>query len=614
MSCSRVCRLVDRSSEGELSVEERWSLDDHVTRCERCARYAEGARRLEAALDSQLDPPVREADVERTVQAVRAKLALAVEREAAGVLSPRFGRGLKLAAAAVVLIAIGAAAWSNLNRELASPASVGVTSVETADAGAGAGSALLPKHETELESSAGDAATPVVAGAVPADAVLTDAVVAPLTIEGVLGAADPLSDEALLLKLDDIDSGRSRLRLVESALFSDDLAVARGAARTLGLGRDRMSLIVLRRALLQAEDVDLRVALVDAVVAYESLGVPALARALDADNDSRATILAGLARLEGEAVAACLDDDWRAQLSAGRPAEAGQSLGVLLASDAGERAFDSVHRFRHEPERAFLLGALRNEPRAVAHFDEWLQGERVGVERDLAPVLWRFAELSETDDVQSWLAGRISNRDTRQRALRCLDAWTPRGALPVLLALESTRGLGSVSLIDRFADTLERDPDLCATVAREYAESVDRMGEQSLVALAHLSELAIAAGIPAAGPLLRELIRSAKHLETGQARWLAMALAEVGDAATGVQLAADLRAGLKLERLERAAVWIAVVRTAGTEALAPLLEGLTARARAEVLSAFTSPNTVGATRIARVLDRTLDPERTALLQ
>ncbi|MEX1025833.1 MAG: hypothetical protein WD226_12240 [Planctomycetota bacterium] len=553
-------RQIERWVDRELPVAALWRLEDHLGECSACRWYAARLGGLEAALEAADDPPVSARELEHAVASVRARLVR--ERTTA----PRRWQRPVLARAAAAVVVLAASAWVLVATREATLELDGSNTKEIARAASG---------EAQAEACEPEALAPSDSDRLAA----------------ILAEHAAYDDDALLAALAAVRPGRSRVRLIEDAVVAGESPVARGAARVLALEVDLLSLRALRRAWLERRDRATLERVADALVAFGERGASSLALGLE--GEGRALAVRSLVRVGDETAVHALEADWKRRLQRG--ADAGDVLGALLDVDAAPVAFGSFQGLADEAAREAGLSALRREPRARAPFAAWLSGRG-----DIDAALWRYARIVEFDQACSWLVARIEDRRTRRKGLACLEHWSPESALFVWFEL-ADRGLGDDELRTGFERALAESP--AAGVA--LVERVLREPRDS-VAVARLVERLLEVGDATAGPALRALLLRADRLPDGAPRWVALALAEVGDAAIGKELALDLRRGLALDRFARAAAWLAVERTAGADALEPLLTDLAGAARARVKDALRSPSTAGLARIARVLDHTVD--------
>ena len=184
--------------------------------------------------------------------------------------------------------------------------------------------------------------------------------------------------------------------------------------------------------------------------------------------------------------------------------------------------------------------------------------------------------------------------------MQCLERWSPDSSLLAWFELID-RGIGDEDLERGFERSLAEDPGAGVLLVERVVTPKGNLED-----IRRLTERLLEVGDVSAGPALRALLLRSGLLEEGAPRWVALALAEIGDAKVGKLLAEDLQGRLELDRFARAATWIAVERTVGVEALEPFLSELKDRERARILRALDTPNTAGLARIARVLDRTLE--------
>lgn len=592
MKCTKSRRMIERALEGELAVDRRWMLDEHLEACSACRDYAAKLGRLERALEEADEPLVTPAELELAVASIRERIDDAQPGEGAVVLAGPGSRSRWLVAAGLLVTAGAALLARQFLDSDRDPMPEDTTSVAQG----------LPEPSDASPAVDHEATNDVEV------ATSNSTEVAPADVWTTLESGASFADEALLQELGRGRSKRMLLREVEGALFSDSVAVARQAARVLGLHGERSSLFVLERALDASDDEQLCRSLCDALIRFGDRGERVLTRALAGEDKVRAAALSSLMGTESDSVLQTLDQDWQANLRRGRDDRARHSLELLLSSAAGARALASIDRFEGRRANEVIVGALSTSLAAVANFEDYLDEHET-----LGPHLWGFLELTETERTGDWLTERVASRASRARALEALTAWSGEGALPVWIALERERSLSSSMLIEPFGALLRRDVEGADRATATIVQRAVNGGRDEREMLPVLAELLVLIDDPNAAVLMRRLLWAGEFLPEGETRWLALAIAEVGDERMGPRLVEDLASGLELDRFARAATWIAAARCSGPAVLDPLTNQLGPAGRSELERAFRSPNTVGTSRIARLLDRHLDPDSLSLI-
>ena len=619
--CRAARRRFDGALDGELALEERFRLEAHLAACPVCAQRFAELRRVEEAFQRLPEPPLERLDLDAAVDGVRAGLAAAARSAgapehvppAAGprpLHRPRHrARHRNRRVGSLVLLAAALAAALGLALELGSGRAGGPA--ETTGRDVAGRPAQDEPHREEAPAEALPGSTEgSTAGSIDESmdeatrlAALRERMREALAIAfaGVAPggpAAGPVARFEELLG--DAGRGWSLRRNVEVLVLDPEPLVARGALRYLGLRGDVLSRQALEPALAVP---GLRASAVAALADLGPLGVPALARALQAEPLPADAVLAlgRLARGMPEAARA-LEDEVRRRASLARRDEAAQALLVETLAGVGPRAVDGLLRLvRDVPQAAGeLLSALALVPGGRGRILELLERRVPAGERD---ALLEGLAVLQPPEALPWLAEEAEDPRGRAGALRTLGSWADATVLPTLLALVADGRVPEEQVVAITRPVLSRDPAGAVRLAEATLAAEDEPAGQQL------AQLLLAAAHPAGGEALAVLALGDLLVE-GERVWCALAVGELGDPAGAARLARELPGRLDADRRLLAACLVSIHAVGGRAEARRLLERIHLGDADRLVAALEEQDqgSLGLNQVARELARRLQPK------
>jgi hypothetical protein len=432
--CRETRRLLERSFEGRLALEEDFRIEDHVRDCAACRVLYGQSRALQDALLDLPAPPVERLDIERCLRAVGDGIDASAAGDS-GVRSKRVAAGaIAIAIGAGILVAL---AWGWTLLAGSEPGALDPGTGRARGRENGAEQAALPPAPSPEPDLAGDlpAAEPFADTGVDSDR-LADARAA---VREVLVAAssrlpaggDAPECAAFVQECDQglqpwVARGWPVQHIVAGLIRSDDAGLARAGMRYLGLrgGRSCVSAIVDGLARLECKRAAAR-ALIDRGDAR------GLARAVW-DADLQSLVMEHLLLSEQGL------DWWRDAIDvAPRGSQqvhdlaAGLLPGLIAAGEPGAR--EMIARWKDGPFlEADLLDALaRTQGAQQAIIDAILA---LGPLDDDAFLL-NAVERLKPPQALAWLASVADDRRKRVRALDVIAGFAGADALGLLLDL-----------------------------------------------------------------------------------------------------------------------------------------------------------------------------------
>jgi|GEM_PF-1997381 len=610
MRCRQARRAIELRLDERLELEPGFELDRHLAGCADCRDLEARLQRVEDALLAQPEPPLEAVDVDAQVRAIRARLAApepAVASEA-GVARRSPWPRVALAAAAALLLLL---AWFRRGDEAQPPTTeptvAGDAQPPTIDA--------RPGREEPVEQPAPEREpTTEVAAQDPESLDPERLERARSQVRELLAAAAPGLDaegerEAALVFVAAFEAEVAPLstdgwpveRLVERLLDDPDPAVARAAARYLGLRGGLGSGARLARALDRPE---LAGAVVLALRDAGPEGVEGLGHALELPAQ-RERALELLLRSEPHEAASVLAGALERELRASTDDAGSRDLVEGLAT-LGPRGFDAL--FERSLAGDFGAGELSrllaDDPTAA----EWAL-ERLDAEPGLRNLEARIdlAEALAPRAVAPRLARMLADRGRRELALRRLPRVPGTATVETLLSVDANPRISTDELYGMVRAAIRFDPGRFATVAARLVDS-GAVDEQDA-----LAELIVACGDPGGVGALRELCASPRlRRDLGQELFLDLgSWGEAGD--VELLLASFERFGPE-DRHLAASCLLALAELGGDEALRRALEGADPATRAAALhhlrrrARHARPNPT-IYRLARELEPFLDSRR-----
>lgn len=508
---ARIQAALDR----ELPLEQPFLLDEHLGRCPACSELERRSRALEEGLERLGDLPQASVDVEAALGAVRAALERGEEREPSSAPRPaRAPRERTLALACI--LALGIALVVRLREPHDGPE---VSDVPRAPVGT-AGIELLVRAAL-LEAFAGGAPRPQ-------------------DLAHAHGRFEELTRELAR-------AGWPIRRLVEGALESPELDLARSAARCLARGGDAGSAAPLERALrrpgLEQE----------ALFALGSLGeggIPVLDRALD-EPALGPGALRELCRIGGPRAAEAIERRIRRASPGSTPSRAAL-LDALTTT--GSSAVGGLLRIAGEAgeERGPILARLPLVRGAGAELARLLETRSGCPPR----VLHEALVLLQPPEALSWLEQRCGEFRERPAALATLARYEGQAPFGSLLRLAQAGRLTELELEELLRALLERD----ARRAHDFTQELVARGDA--LAAGTWAELLFASEHPGAARALARLAL-ADVLPDEERQWAALGVGELGDAGDAALLAAELCGPLGESPRLAAACLVSIQRALG---------------------------------------------------
>ncbi len=522
-SCRRARAAILRGLDGELALERRLALEEHLASCVECARFEARATSLEEALRSADEPAEDLGETEEVVSGV----LRAIDEPSRDPERP--GRSWRsspwFAAAAAALVLGGLALWKGLGRRDEDAPRIAETNL-----------AAVPP----VPSSAPETPDPVRIADLVRENLRTafgDEALAP-DVAPFVRNFESLSGSILSWPL---------ARVAESLLADPDPKVAAAAARYLGLRGDRVSAPRVATALgrpgvgpaavralgdLCARDLGMEAVVLDALqAALRDPALTSLARDVLGDNGG-----AGPARV--------LEQEFLERLAEGSDLPDREAwLGALART--GPSAVASFLRLAHE-----------GSPDVLAHLVdvEDAGGELARILARSSPAVPRTfladaIEILQPPEALVWVEARASEPRSRTRALACLASWREAAAVGVFLRLDELGTVPEPELLASFRAFAERQ----GRALVEAVEHLERTGEATLAG--RFLELLLASQSTSAAPALVALARSSL-LSSGDRSRAALGVAELGGPEDARALLAFLRESAPAEREIQASILI----------------------------------------------------------
>ncbi len=557
MKCRSAQRALRLQLDDSLALERELALEHHLADCASCRSRAMQMQALEEALVRLPQPPVERLDVERAVAQVRARCEVApVEPVERGHLL-RQG-AIVLAAAAAGLLLWTALREGEARETVRTPSEQLVTERRVTPED---GPDLRPTEPSPLNTS-------TAAEFVPLDthrlAAAREEVRTALRELGTGIGLDASREEVLALaELFDLNTLALRRgdwpvrSIVEGMLTSDELGIARAAARYLGVRAGSSSARRLRAVL---EHEELSSSIVLALVDLGAGGQEGLADALELPA-VRDVALGGLVQLATPTAAAHLgsalestatgDASWSQALLDGLAQMGTVGLPELLQLHANETLDDET-----------WLAALQD----VQGASEWF-ARRLGQGQLSKPRTSLIATRAlAPDETLTWLEAHLYERAYQELSREFLPTLAGERVVTILARLHEDSRLASDDLAAMLKAALETDTQRFVR-ALQTRSSVSTSQRQTLLEmLLALSEpdLAIPALMAAVGASdLSESARSEAALHIGESST---------DGALPALTAAFADCTLS-ERKLAAACLLGIVRIGGLEAVASALDG-----------------------------------------
>lgn len=600
MKGCRAARVrIEKAVDDRLALEERFLLEEHLTRCPRCAQRHEHALAVDEALERMVEPPLDRLDVDAAVASIRHAIDTDPGTEVR-LGDPSRRRRARLAAAATLVIATGVVmVWAFTRgggESPAAPEEVAIPEIPTADAPSKEQVAVAPTDETAPPTEAvTDDEFDLLRLQEARDRVRTQLARA---FTGFVESDDPraFADRFDLATHELRREGWPVGRILEGLLADEDSEIARRAARYLGVRGDRTTVSLLAASL---EDPPLKRA---ALRALGDLGRPAVEAVASVLRDpvlaDRALVqLAGIGgRRAAEAIEAELTNP------DGTTFERDRLYWNLVAT--GPESLESFLRLaRHDSGDAIdPLERLRSVRGAGAELVRLLES---GSHRYPAALLHAAVEELEPAGALPWLEEACDDYRRRPTALACLGRWSGPDPIDVLLRLEARGAVPDAELVATMSELLARDSGRVTASVENHIEAATQWAN-ALDDLERLLDLLLATGHRGASASLVALA-FADPLPVDARQWAALAAGELGDERDAERLRARLSEIDPDDRRLLAACLIAIHEHLGPSEASVALEELSLRSPRRVLAALDdlSPNTtraVGLHRVARALD------------
>ena len=524
--CRHAQKSIRAAVDGELGLEGRFALEDHLAGCARCRNEWEVAVRLEEALEVLPGPPLERVDLDRALGDVRASIATRPKAPLPAVFDARVPtpalRTRRLRTAAVVGLAAAAVAVVLFTRR--GPATDEDRSPTPAPL------ASAPASSPSFEDADQEAVRAAVRSALLA------------CFDGTTE-----TDEALQRFDDELRpaarAGWPVLRFAERLLHDESPSVVTAALRYLGERGDAHSAGALARVV---DDDELRP---DAFLALGRLGaeaLPVLTRLVERPDHGVAALRA-LVRIGGDDVAAQLAGLLERKAE-GAPIVLSRAALLDGLSQSGPSALGPMLALVETgaAERGEVLSRLPLVRDGGAELARLLDDGR-------RPPELAYAALAvlQPREALPWLEERCGESRERERALECLAAWSGPAPCGALLRLHTA---GRASL-DELAEPLR--------VLAEHEEEGLHEFTATLVARAALEEaslwLELLFATDHAGTATSlALLALTEFLDAGERQWAALAVGELGAERGARALAVGFRDLDPKERRVRAACLMSV--------------------------------------------------------
>ncbi|MCA9000621.1 MAG: zf-HC2 domain-containing protein [Planctomycetes bacterium] len=499
-ACRHAKRLLEKRFDGDLDWAQELRLTRHLEDCRACAALAAAQAQVLDSLDTYRDAPLAHVDVQRFVERVQERIAdVPVGTCAAGEVA-RGARLFPLAAAALIMILLGAA-WAFLRGETEPDPLV------RSDGPVGTPVAEAPPSDVDFQAERHQAAVDALRGAL-------------VELQGEAPDWDAYGQGVADLRAE----GWPLVGLLSGLLRDGDLAVARSSVIALGAEEDR---IARRRLWSLREDERLGQTAIAQLQARQALSVeqivelywdgsfPEATRAAMAEWDGSLALTGARALVEGTTLRRL-------------PVEAyGDAVGLLAR--AGEAGVEQA------------LAWLED-----ARWDQGAWAERMAGRLDLDGALdayvdredgarWEAAALAlaRYKPDARWLAF-LEKRCNRSRlagqAFEVLALQPGVGTLELLLEGERNRMISEEAWLAAWNSALAFDSERVAGLARNCRARNQR------TELEHLAEVLLLGTSPGVGDALVELAR-AEVLPARLRCTLVLQAGELGDpaAAAGLQ-------------------------------------------------------------------------------
>lgn len=602
--CRHARHRILRSADGELELEERFLLDEHLARCPSCAELHARTLVLEETLARLPEPPHERLDLDRAAASVGAAIAARSDSLRHPIRPPVPGpirRALASAPGRILVVAAGLVAVLVLAATLLrGPFSGGPGGQGVPHAGATA--SVEREHPAAFDTREAPEGPEE-----PDDPAGVERLVRANLVTALDGLAIDADADSAARRFDELTFELRRwpiVRVVEKLLADDDPRVARSAARYLGVRGDRISVSKLRASL------DRPPVAPAAVRALGDLGepaTPALRQALD-DPALELLALRELRGVGGKTAARAIADALLARTRS--PFERAVRMDPYLEALAGTGAaavdvlldlcaVDGLD----EREVLSWLDAVEQGAPALARLLE------VGGGGHPTPLLLEAAARLQPVEALAWLEERCQEARHRDAALACIARWDGTAPLASLLRLDAAGWVDDEDLLATLRDLAERDRDgrRIAEHARELVAAHDVLGIQRCL------ELLIASEHPAAARAL-VLFASSDLLSDDERQWAALAVGELGRPDDAVLLLRGLVGQRPTDRRLWAACLITIHRHLGDDGAAEALAGIPEWSARRVRGALADVaaeglGAVGLNRVARALPH----EQAALL-
>ena len=525
--CRTARRRILRAVDQDLPLEERFRLDDHLAQCSACATEYQRALHLEEAFARMPDPPHARLDLERTVRSIRTSLENSPpsgDNATIVVAASSRAPSKTLRALAVIMAVAGVVAlWIVVG---ARPRDVAAPEVNGVDAPENIAIAPSPTRAREAESSVarpnGESDPVAETDAASVERQLREHLVA------AFADSTDLADIAHCVERFDRFAAPIRrwplARIAAPMLRSDDLRLARSAARFLGMRGDRISVSQLQ-AVLDRHSSAARDSIAPVVVrALGDLGrdaVSALGHALSFPALEPAA-LAQLARIGGVEAARFIES------SLARRADSPGSTGSTTPfarrrfealAAIGTPAVASFLRLASDDnfEREQVLGWLDRVEGAGDEFARLMRARAI----DDPDLVFEIAARLQPVAVLPWLEERASEHRYRARALACLERWDDTVPIRTLLRLDAAGWVPDADIVSSLRAIADRDGERFTALARDLLAAADP------IVVDRYLDLLIASEHRAAASALVELTL-ANVLSDEARQWAALAVGELG--------------------------------------------------------------------------------------
>ncbi len=566
------------AQDGDLRLEERFALDDHLAACAACRREFAATQRLGEALEVLPQPPLERIDVERALERIRNELDAQQDERVAEPRweAPRDGRRriVAIAAAASIMLVAGF-----LLHDMRPEDRTGSTTTALAEQTVEPISFETAEHE-------------VVVGAVR---------------DALLRFHGRESDRAAAVELFEREMRPARragwpiLRFVERSFAREasetEPSLALAAARYLGERGDAHSAGVLERAL---EDDELRPEALLALGRLGEVALPALFRAVEAV-EHPVGALSVMVGIGGESVADKLEE---LVLQKERGEALALSRPALLdgLSQLGPAAVPRLLRLAawSREGRAEVLSRLPLIQGGGDELARLLNQKRIAA----SEVVYSALAILRPPPALAWLRERCEETRERERALVCLAAWSGPDPCAAVLRLHVDGRVDRDELNHVLREIAERDEESLyefteSLIAREAATDAS-VWLELLFATDHVGATTSMA-----------LLSLATLLHPDDRQWAALGVGELGARAGARALIAGFRHIEAKERRLRAACLMSIHSLLGETGVHEAVGVSSPRGMGGLLASLDQVDrrartAYGVHRVARALDKCFD--------